>query len=62
MFWAAERAQSHNTRLQIPGRLISLATDHGQRGLLLSDLALNENLLAFLAQAGIQVGRIGNQH
>jgi hypothetical protein len=62
VFWTAEREQSHNTSLQIPGRLISLTTDHGQRGLLLTDLALNENILAFLAEAGIQVGRISNPY
>ncbi|MDO9264249.1 MAG: hypothetical protein Q7U02_09810, partial [Desulfosalsimonadaceae bacterium] len=62
VFWAAERSESHNTSLQIPGRLISLATDHGQRGLLLTDLALNENLLAFLAQAGVQAARINDHY
>jgi len=62
VFWAAEKEKSHNTSIQIPGRLISLSTDHGQRGLLLTDLVLNENLLSFLAQKGIQAGRISRQN
>jgi hypothetical protein len=62
VFWAAERASSHNTSIQIPGRFISLTTDRGQRGLLLTDLVLNENLLAFLAQKGIQAARISRQY
>ncbi len=62
VFWAAERPESHNTRFQIPGRLISLAAGHGQQGLLLTGLALNKNLLAFLAQAGIRVAQISTHY
>lgn len=60
VFWAAERPESGNIRIQIPGKLISLATDQGTPQLLITDLALNDHLLAFLAETGVQVARIGN--
>ncbi|RJP88122.1 MAG: LysM peptidoglycan-binding domain-containing protein [Desulfobacteraceae bacterium] len=61
VFWAADRAESSNTSLQIPGQLIFLTTENGQRGVLLTDRVFDENLLAFLAQAGIQTARISNR-
>jgi len=62
VFWAAERDKSRNTSIQFPGRFISLATGRGQRGLLLTDRILNENLLAFLARNGVQAARISRHY